>query len=234
MAADVSFFARLVEIVWINILLSGDNAVVIAMACHHLPPRQRKWGIFLGAAPAVAVLIGCAAIITYLMAMPFLRLAGGAVLLWIAVQLLAEEQEEQAQISQGATLWAAVRIIVVADVVMSLDNVLAIAGIAKGNIALLTIGLAVSVPLVIFGSALLVSVMDRFPLLVTAGAVLIGYVAGDVAVGDPALAPWIAPHAETIGLALPLCCAALVIPAARVIAEIDARRRRGAQRPPLS
>ena len=225
MAVDAFFLARVLEIVWINILLSGDNAVVIAMACHHLPPRQRKWGIFLGAAPAVAVLIGCAAIITYLMAVPYLRLAGGAVLLWIAVRLLAEEEEEQAQISHGTTLWAAVRIIVVADVVMSLDNVLAIAGIAKGDIALLTIGLAVSVPLVIFGSALLVKVMDRFPLLVMAGAVLIGYVAGDVAVGDPAVAAWIASRSEILGIALPLCCAALVIPAARVMTQIDARRR---------
>jgi YjbE family integral membrane protein len=222
---DTTFVARLLEIIWINILLSGDNAVVIALACHHLPPRQRKWGIILGTMPAALVLIGSAVIITYLMAIPFLRLAGGMMLLWIAVDLLREEEEEQAKISQGTTLWAAVRIIVVADVIMSLDNVLAVAATAKGSVALLVIGLAISVPLVIFGSAVLVKVMDRFPMLVTAGGVLIGYVAGDVAAGDPALAPWTGAFGEMLDWLLPIVAAALVLPAAHVLSKRGARRQ---------
>lgn len=230
MTIDATFLARLLEIVWINILLSGDNAVVIALACHGLPPRQRKWGIILGATPAALLLIGGAVIITYLMAIPYLRLAGGAMLLWIAIDLLREEEEEQAHLRQGTSLWTAVRIIVVADVIMSLDNVVAVAAAAKGSLALLVIGLAISVPLVIFGSAILLKVMERFPILVIAGGVLIGYVAGDVAVGDPAVQPWLGALADALEIAVPLACAALVVPAAHLLARIDLRQRRNTER----
>ena len=214
MTIDAMFLARLFEVVWINLLLSGDNAVVIALACHHLPPRQRRWGVILGVAPAVLILIGSAVIITHLMELPYLRLVGGALLLWIAIGLLKEEEEEQTRLRQSTSLWAAIRIIVVADVVMSLDNVLAIAAVAKGSIALLAIGLAVSVPLVIFGSTILVHLMDRFPMIAVAGAVLIGYVAGDVATDDPAIAPWLSEPAQ---IAISILCAAAVVPAARLI-----------------
>jgi YjbE family integral membrane protein len=225
MSLDGSFAAHLLEIIWINILLSGDNAVVIALACHSLPPRQRRWGIILGTTPAVLIRIGCALIVTWLMAIPYLRLAGGLVLLWIAIGLLRDAEEEEAHVREGTTLWAAVRIIIVADIVMSLDNVLAIVGIAKGSVGLVVTGIAISVPLVIFGSAILVSVMDRFPVLVTAGGILIGYVAGDVAVGDPALGPWLGDSAELLEIAAPFACAALIPPVAHLFTRFDMRRR---------
>ncbi len=226
MTIDAGFLVRLVEIVWINILLSGDNAVVIALACHTLPPRQRRWGIILGATPAVLLTIACAVIITYLMAMPYLRLFGGAMLLWIAVKLLEEEEQEQAHLSEGTTLWTAVRIIVVADVIMSLDNVLAVSAAAKGSVPLLVIGLTISVPIVIGGSALLLKIMERFPIFATAGAVLIGYVAGDVAIDDPAIAPWTEGSAMALDVIFPVMCAAVVVPAAHMLAKLVARRRR--------
>jgi YjbE family integral membrane protein len=223
---DATFLARLFEIVWINILLSGDNAVVIALACHTLPPRQRKWGVILGATPAALLLVGFAVVVTFLMTIPYLRLVGGAMLLWIAIDLLREEEEEQAHLRESTSLWTAVRIIVVADVIMSLDNVLAVAAAAKGSMPLLVIGLAVSVPLVIFGSAVLLKVMDRFPVLVIAGGMLIGYVAGDVAIGDPAVGPWIGGFADTLEIVIPLACAALVVPAAHLLTRWAARRRK--------
>ena len=228
MTIDAAFIGRLVEIVWINILLSGDNAVVIALACHALPPQQRKWGVVLGALPAAVLMIVCAVIITHLMAIPYLRLAGGVMLLWIAIDLLAGEEEEQAHLRQGTTLWTAVRVIIVADVIMSLDNVLAVAAAAQGSMTLLVIGLAVSVPLVIFGSAILVQVMERLPILVTVGSMLIGYVAGDVALGDPAIQPRLGALASALDIVVPLACAGLVLPAARLLTLLAARRQRRA------
>jgi YjbE family integral membrane protein len=221
MTFDTTTLGRLIEIVWINILLSGDNAVVIALACHHLPRPQRKWGIILGTAPAVVVLIGSAAVITYLMQLRYLRLAGGVMLLFIAANLLKSEEEELSEPHHATSLWTAVRTIVVADVIMSLDNVLAIAAVAKGSVGLLAAGLAASVPLVIFGSALLVTLMNRFPLLVIAGATLIGYVAGDVAVDDPAVAPWLGPTLATV---IPFISAAAVLPAGHLLTRLAARR----------
>jgi YjbE family integral membrane protein len=220
------FWAAVGEIILINILLSGDNAVVIALACHTLPARQRKWGIILGATPAAVLLIGFAVVIAYLMTIPYLRLVGGAILLWIAIDLLREEEEAKAHLRQCTSLWTAVRIIVVADVIMSLDNVLAVAAVAKGSMPLLVIGLAISVPLVIFGSAVLLKVMDRFPMLVIAGGMLIGYVAGDVAVGDPAVGRWIGAFADTAEIVVPLACAALVLPVAHLVTRWAARRRK--------
>jgi YjbE family integral membrane protein len=224
MTVDANFLARLLGIVWINILLSGDNAVVIALACHTLPPRQRKWGLILGTTPAVLLLIGCALIITWLMAVPYLRLVGGAMLLWIAINLLKQEEQEQEQARESTSLWTAIRIIVVADVIMSLDNVLAIAAAAKGSVPLLVIGLAISVPVVICGSALLLKIMERFPILVTAGGVLIGYVAGDVAMSDPVIEPWAGSLAGRFDIVVPLICAALVPPVGHLLSKLAARR----------
>lgn len=225
MTIDANFLVRLLEIIWINILLSGDNAVVIALACHTLPPRQRKWGIILGTAPAVMLLIGFALIITWLMAIPYLRLVGGAMLLWIAINLLKQEEEqEQGQVRHGTSLWMAIRIIVVADVIMSLDNILAVSAAAKGSVPLLVIGLAVSVPVVISGSALLMKIMERFPILVTAGGVLIGYVAGDVAMSDPVIGGWAGAIGSRLDIAVPLVCAALVPPAGHLLTKLAAQR----------
>ncbi len=228
MTIDASFLTRLVEIVWINILLSGDNAVVIALACHTLPPRQRRWGIILGTAPAVILLIAFAITITYLMAIPYLKLVGGALLLWIAINLLKQE-EEQAHVRQGTSLWHAVRIIVIADLVMSLDNVVAIAATAKGSVPLLVIGLAISVPIVIGGATILLSLLNRFPLLVTAGGALLGYIGGDLAVDDPAIEHLFAPDDWAVSTIVPIICAIFVVTTAHVLSKRalhKARRRR--------
>lgn len=219
MKIDTSLIARLVEILWINILLSGDNAVVIALACRSLPPRQQRWGMILGTLPAVAALIGCAFIITFLMTLPYLKLAGGALLLWIAVNLVKREEEEQAHIRKGGSLWGAVRTIIVADLVMSLDDVVAVAAVAKGSMMLLAIGLVVSVPLVIFGSSLLLHLINRLPVLVVASGALIGYIAGDIAMDDPVVLRWLGDQAEFLAVAMPLFCGLVVVVWAQLLAR---------------
>ena len=226
MTIDAAFLGRLVEIVWINILLSGDNAVVIALACRTLPPRQRRWGIILGTTPAVVLLIVFAAIVSYLLRVPGLKLAGGAMLLWIATDLLRQEEEEQTHVRAGATLWAAIRIIVAADLVMSLDNVIAIAAAAKGSMVLLAIGLAVSVPLVIGGAAILLKLLTRFPVLIWAGGALLGYIAGELATGDLLVEPWIRTHAPALTTAVPILGAAAVVSTGHLLARAAARRAR--------
>jgi len=180
------FWLAIVEIIWINILLSGDNAVVIALACRALPPRERFWGMILGAGAAAVLRIGFAGVITQLMLLPYVKLAGALALLWIAVQLLAPQSADEADTPEAvASLWRAVRIIVVADLVMSLDNVIAIAAVAKGRYVLLIIGLAISIPMVIAGSALVFALLQRLPVLVWGGAGVLGWVAGDIFADDP-------------------------------------------------
>lgn len=173
------------QIIWIDILLSGDNAVVIALACRSLPPRQKRIGIVLGAGAAVVLRIIFALIISYLLEVPFLRLAGGLLLLWIAVKLITGEEEGEQDISESENLWHAVRTIIIADAVMSFDNVIAIAAASHGNPWLFVFGLVLSVPLVVLGSTLIMALVARFPLFVWAGAALLGFVAGEVLVSDP-------------------------------------------------
>ena len=188
---DPQFWVALGQIIWINILLSGDNAVVIALACRSLPERQRRLGIILGTLPAVILRIIFAFFVAYLMGTPYLKIVGGVLLFWIAVKMvLPEESGEAGEGEASANLWVAVRTIVIADAVMSLDNVIAIAAAAKGHFGLLVIGLAISMPLVIFGSALVLKVLTRFPLLVWLGGALLGWIAGEVIVTDPAIAEW--------------------------------------------
>ncbi|HWG07153.1 MAG TPA: TerC family protein [Beijerinckiaceae bacterium] len=178
---------QILEIVWINLLLSGDNAVVIALACRSLPPERRRIGIALGACAAIGLRVIFTLIIVTLLALPFLKLAGGAALLWISVRLLGEEHDED-QIADSKTVWRAVRTIAIADAVMSLDNVIAIAAAANGSFWLIVFGLVLSIPLIIFGAGLVSIVIDRFPILVWAGAALLGWVAGELAASDPAAA----------------------------------------------
>lgn len=172
------------QIIWIDLLLSGDNAVVIALACRKLPPRQRRMGIVLGAGTAVALRILFAVIISWLLDIPLLGAIGGLLLFWIAVKLVIGEDEE-AHVSESETLWQAVRTIAIADAVMSLDNVVAIAAASDGNVALFTFGLVVSIPLIIMGSTLIMTLVARFPLFVWAGAGLLGWIGGEMIVTDP-------------------------------------------------
>ncbi len=184
---------QILEIIWIDILLSGDNAVVIALACRSLPPHQRRWGILLGSLAAVALRILFAFVVIELLSLPFLKVAGGALLLWIAVKLVFEETAE-ADVKPAGSLFAAVRTIAIADGVMSLDNVIAIAAAAKEDLVLILFGLALSIPLIVFGSALVLALLNRFPILVWAGAALLGWIAGDLIGSDPTVASWVRPR----------------------------------------
>lgn len=182
------FWLALGKIVWINILLSGDNALVIALACRGLHGRHRFWGMVAGSGIAVVLRIAFTGIVATLMALPYLKLIGGLALLVIAAKLVVPEDEDD-EIAAGTTLWHAIRIVALADVVMSLDNVIAVAAAANGDASLLILGLAMSIPLIIAGAALIMLVLDRFPLLVWLGAMLLGWVAGEVIATDPAIEP---------------------------------------------
>jgi len=185
---DVNFWIGLLKIIWINIILSGDNAVVIALAARSLPPHQQQKAILFGSGAAVVLRIALTLVAAQLLQMSFLQVVGGLLLLYIGVQLLSEDDdEEEGEGKEGGGLMAAVRTILIADVVMSLDNVIAVAAAAKGSNLLLMIGLAISIPLVIFGSTLMIKLMERFPIIVTLGAALIGWVGGETIVSDVAL-----------------------------------------------
>ena len=185
-----AFWIAVGKIIWINVLLSGDNALVIAMACRGLHGRHRLWGMIIGAGIAVVLLIAFTGVVATLMALPYLKLAGGLALLVIAAKLLVPEDENN-EVAAGATLWQAIRIVVIADIIMSLDNVIAVAAAANGQLPLLILGLAISIPMIIAGAALIMMVLDRFPLLVWLGALLLGWIAGDVIETDPAVQPWL-------------------------------------------
>jgi YjbE family integral membrane protein len=174
----------LMQIIWIDLLLSGDNAVVIALACRSLPPQQRRLGIVLGTGTAIVLRILFALVVSQLMALPFLRIVGGLLLVWIAIKLVTGEEEE-AHVSHSETLWQAVRTIAIADAVMSLDNVVAVSAAAGGDVVLFVIGLAISIPLIIVGSTLIMALVARFPLFVWGGAALLGWIAGEMIVTDP-------------------------------------------------
>jgi YjbE family integral membrane protein len=189
------FWAALGSIILTNIVLSGDNAVVIALAARSLPPEHQRKAIAFGSAAAIVLRIVLTLVAVKLLELPYLKLVGGLLLLYIGVQLLVEEEEEledgKPPARQGIAM--AIRTILVADVVMSLDNVLAVAAAAKNSLLLLTLGLALSVPLIIFGSTLLMRVMERAPLIVTLGGALLGYLAGDMLIHDPMVERWVGP-----------------------------------------
>jgi YjbE family integral membrane protein len=183
-----AFWLAVGKIIWINVLLSGDNALVIAMACRGLHGRHRLWGMVIGAGIAVILLIAFTGVVATLMALPYLKLVGGIALIVIAAKLLVPEDEDD-EIAAGTTLWHAIRIVVIADIIMSLDNVIAVAAAASGQLPLLVLGLAISIPMIIAGAAVIMMVLDRFPVLVWLGAVLLGWIAGDVIESDPAVQP---------------------------------------------
>jgi len=205
---SVDFWIGLLKIVWINIILSGDNAVVIALAARTLPLKQQRKAVFLGSGAAVVLRIGLTVVAAKLLEFSYLQIAGGLLLLWIGVQLLSDEEDGEGEVKGTGTLMAAVRTILIADLVMSMDNVIAVAAAAKGDMLLLILGLAISIPLVIFGSTLMIKLMERFPIIVTVGAALIGWVGGETIVGDVALkgvlagAPWLHYGAAAAGAVL--------------------------------
>lgn len=186
---SADFWIGLLKIVWINIILSGDNAVVIALAARSLPPAQQKKAVFFGSGAAVVLRIALTVVAAKLLAMSFLQIVGGLLLLWIGVQLLMDEESGEQEAAGSGSLMAAVRTILVADLVMSLDNVIAVAAAAKGDMVLLILGLAISIPLVVFGSTLMIKLMGRFPVIISLGAALIGWVGGETIVSDVALQP---------------------------------------------
>ncbi|MEA2951092.1 MAG: hypothetical protein QOJ96_612, partial [Alphaproteobacteria bacterium] len=198
------FWIAALQIIGVNIILSGDNAVVIALACMTLPPRQRLWGMILGAGVAVLLRVLFTLVVAQAMTYPVLKLVGGLLLFWVAVKLVTEDSDGESDVEAAENLWRAVRIVVIADIVMSLDNVIAIA--AAADIAALSVdianaatikatliifGLATSVPLIIAGSAILMSLLDRYRVLVWGGGALLGWVAGDIMITDPAVIGWL-------------------------------------------
>ncbi|MCX7325426.1 MAG: TerC family protein [Hyphomicrobiales bacterium] len=178
---------KVIEIIALNIVLSGDNAVVIALACRGLPPAQRNMGIALGAGVAVVLRVIFTVLIASLLNVPFLRIVGAVLLIWIAIKLLTEEPGDEDGIAASDKLWKAVQTVAIADIVMSLDNVLAIAAVAKDSIPLLITGLVISIPLIVAGASLITRLLERFPILIWAGAGLLGWVAGEMLDSDPFL-----------------------------------------------
>src|ERR1700693_1693945 len=205
------FWIAVAEIMLVNILLSGDNAVVIALACRNLSRRQRRHGIFWGVLGAIGLRIVLTFFAMSLLVNPYLKLIGGALLLWIGVKLIAEEDGSEHDVKASDRLLAAIWTIIVADLVMSLDNVMGVAAAAKGNGPLIVFGLIVSIPIVVFGSQIVMRLIARFPILVLAGGGLLGYIAGEMMVEDPAVAPWIAANASQLPALAPAVGLVLVV-----------------------
>ena len=225
------------QIVWINILLSGDNAVVIALACRDLQPGQRKWAILAGSLVAVALRIVFTLFIVELLALPYVKLASGLLLLWIAFGLLRTHTAPKGVVA-ATSIWTAIRTIALADAIMSLDNVVAVAAAAKNSLPLIVFGIVVSVPLIVFGSTLVLRMLTRFPILVVAGAALLGWVAGEILVSDPMVEVWIGRWfgplpdradlwAAGAGATLILACAGLI----RLVHALRERRAKAAPSP---
>ena len=196
-----TFWFAVAQIIFINVLLSGDNAIVIAMACRGLPQQQRRWGLIIGAGLAVLLRIIFTVVLASLLTLPYLKLIGGAALLYISAKLLVPEGPDKSEIEAAAHLWRAVLLIVIADIVMSFDNVVAIAAAARGDFFLLAIGLAISIPLLVVGAALVAMLLDRFPVLMWAGAALLGWIGGGLVFDDPAMRQFL-PAATSLTFAL--------------------------------
>jgi YjbE family integral membrane protein len=221
--AQAEFWTALMKIIGVNIILSGDNAVVIALACRSLPPRQQKWGIIFGAGAAVVLRVIFTFVVVALMAIPYLKFAGGLLLFWIGYKLMQPEDEGHGDVDAASNLMGAVRTVLIADAVMSLDNVIAVAGAAEAyppaKEVLIGLGLLISIPLVVFGAAILIKLIARFPIIVTLGAGLIGWVAGEVIVTDPAWSAWVDEHAHWLHWGGPLAGAVAVIAIGRLLAR---------------
>jgi YjbE family integral membrane protein len=221
--ASPEFWIGLGVIIWVNIILSGDNAVVIALAARSLPKHQQKQAIFWGAGAAVVLRIVLTIVAVKLLEFPFLKLVGGAALLWIAVKLLVPEDEDGGEVEASTQLWGAIKTILIADLVMSTDNVIAVAAAAKGSIVLLVLGLVISIPLVVFGATMLMVLMERYPIIITLGAAVLGWTAGEMGVTDPAVADWVKANAHWLDWIGPAVGAIAVV----VVGKALAKRKEG-------
>jgi YjbE family integral membrane protein len=213
------FWIAVLQIIAIDILLGGDNAVVIALACRKLPPRQRKLGIFWGVFGAIALRVILIFFALTLLKIPFLKLVGAALLLWIGIKLVLPDREEGGhEIDASTSLMGAIKTIIVADAVMSLDNVIAIAAASKDSMALVIFGLVVSIPIIVFGSQLVLKLMDRFPIVILGGGALLGWIAGDMAVSDVAIKDWVEQNMAGYQWMVAVAGAALVIAVGKLLA----------------
>jgi YjbE family integral membrane protein len=219
MLSSPEIWIALFQICIINILLSGDNAVVIALACRNLPLRQQKQAFAIGAVGVIVLMTALTAFAAYLMSLPYLEVIGSVLLLWIGVKLLLGDDEAQDDGKASSGFWDAVKTIIIADIVMSLDNVLGMAGAAKGHLGMLFLGMVITIPLILFGSALIMKLMERLPIFITFGAGLLGWVAGEMAVADPAVKGAIEAHAQYLDFVAPVVGAAAVVIAGRMLAH---------------
>ena len=213
-----AFWTGLATIIWVNIILSGDNAVVIALAARSLPARQQKQAVMWGAGAAVVMRIILTIVAVELLKFPYLKLIGAVLLIWIAVKLLVPEEESGDGIESSSNLAAAIKTILIADLVMSLDNVIAVAAAAKGSVLLLVLGLAISIPLVIFGATMLMKLMERWPIIITLGAAILGWVAGEMAVTDPVVVQWVEANAKYLHWVAPAVGIAFVVIVGKALA----------------
>ena len=211
------FWKSLLEIIIVNIILSGDNAVVIALAARHLPRRQQKSAIFLGSAAAIVLRVLLTVFAVQLLQFPYLKLVGAALLIWIGAKLLLPEDDGGGdEIKVSSSLWSAIQTILIADLVMSLDNVIAVAAAAEsgpvqGRLLLLVLGLGLSIPLIIVGSQILLKLMSKWPTIITVGAALLGFVAGEMAVTDPAIDEWFHSRFGHVDYVVAGLCAVFVV-----------------------
>ncbi|MEJ8837180.1 TerC family protein [Ramlibacter sp. AN1133] len=212
------FWVALMQIILINIVLSGDNAVVIALACRSLPPKQQKNAIIFGSIGAIVLRVILTFFAVFLLSQPYLKLVGAALLLWIGIGLLKGDDGEE-DIESNAGLMAAIKTIIIADLVMSLDNVIGVAAAAKGNVPLLIIGLVISIPLIIFGSTIILKLMNRFPIIITIGAALLGWVAGEMAVSDPAIKAYVDANMHYLHTVAPAVGAVIVVALGKYLAS---------------
>lgn len=219
------------EIIGVDILLGGDNALVIALACRSLPKEQQKKAIVLGTAGAIVIRAALTMFAVLVLGLPWLKLIGGALLLWIGVKLLVPDSGDgHGAVADNKSMFAAIRTIVIADLVMSLDNVLAVAAAAKDHMGLVAFGLLFSIPIIVYGSSLIIKLMDRLPVVITLGGAMLGYIAGEMIIKDPLVGTWLGAHGHWLHYAIPVGCALGVVGVGRALA---ARARAAAAAAPV-
>jgi len=219
MFSNPQFWVSVLQIIAIDLLLSGDNAVVIALACRNLPPEQRRKGVMFGVAGAISLRVILTFFAVGLLSLPYIKILGAVLLLWIGIKLLIPEDEHDGVNIQADThLWGAVKTIIVADFVMSLDNVIGVAGAAKGNFGLLVFGLLISIPMIVWSSQMILKLMDRFPIIIVVGGALLGFVAGEMLMTDTLTQKWAEAQPHWVHWLVPALGAILVVVAGKLLA----------------